>query len=543
MPKDKKEKNELEPHKGKSREGAPSKRGIVTIPAQLPPTALAEAAATAGMRRPRPSASRYPIDMETFKALKEQAETVKVRAKRSSTLVEDKGKKKIVADAAPAPAAPSGEISALAPGAVGNFAGLTSTGMIPSDCTLAAGPQHVLVAVNSTFAIFRKTGGAALFQQQLKAWFANVITSADIFDPKAVYDQHSGRWVLLAVALPLDRTLRQSWFLISVSQTADPMGPWWNYKFDATKDGTTATSNWADYPCLGVDNQALYVTANMFRFDGDISEYAKIRIFPKASLYAGSPTSFVDFVRLANADGSNAFTVQPCHTYGAPQVQYFVNSLYPSAANSTRNTLSLWSLTNPLTAPAISRRVVATDPYGMPPDAPQRGGGAPLDSGDVRMLNAVFRGGSVWSALTTFFNWGDGVNVASAHWFQINATSGALVQQGIFGAGRRSYCYPVVMPDSNGNMTMLFARFGSAEFASIGYTGRAASDQIGRLQASAILRAGAANYVSLDSRGLNRWGDYNGISCDPADGRTIWLFSEFASAVNDWSTWVGSTRF
>ncbi|MGH9766231.1 MAG: hypothetical protein ACREAB_02250 [Blastocatellia bacterium] len=542
MAKSKKEKNELEPHKGKARDGAAGKRGIVTVPTQLPPAALAAAAATAGMKRPRPATTRYPINLETFKSLKDEAEKIKVKAKRESTLIEDKGKKKTEKTVVPAPAAPSGEMAPMAPAAVGNFAGLTSTGMIPSDCTLAAGPQHVLAAVNSTFAIFRKTGGAALFQQRLTAWFANVITNATIFDPKAIYDQHSGRWVLLAVALPLDQSLNQSWFLISVSQTADPMGGWWNFIYDATKDGTTATNNWADYPCLGVDSQALYVTANMFRFGGGF-QYAKLRIFPKANLYAGAATGFTDYVGLKNADGSMAFTIQPCHTYGAPQVEYFVNSLYPSATSSTKNTLSLWSLTNSLTAPSLTRRAVATDPYGMPPAAPQKGGGAPLDSGDVRMLNAVFRGGSVWSALTSFYNWGDGVNVASAQWFQINATSGALVQQGIFGAPRRSYCYPVVMPDSNGNMTMLFARVGSSEFASIGYTGRAASDTAGRLQASSILRAGAANYVSLDSIGLNRWGDYNGISCDPADGRTIWLFSEFASAVNDWSTWIGSARF
>src|SRR5262249_26145124 len=144
----------------------------------------------------------------------------------------------------------------------------------------------------------------------------------------------------------------------------------------------------------------------------------------------GAATGYVDFAGMADADGSKSFTVQPCHTFGAPQVQYFVNSLYPSTASPTQNTLTLWSLTNPLTTPAISGRVVTTDPYGLPPKAAQSGGGTPIDTGDVRICNAVFRGGSVWLALTSFHDWGDGVNVPVAHWFQINATSGALVQQG-----------------------------------------------------------------------------------------------------------------
>ena len=46
---------------------------------------------------------------------------------------------------------------------------------------------------------------------------------------------HAGRWVVLAVALPSDTTLQQSYFLLSVSKTANPLGGWWNYKLDATK--------------------------------------------------------------------------------------------------------------------------------------------------------------------------------------------------------------------------------------------------------------------------------------------------------------------
>ena len=45
-------------------------------------------------------------------------------------------------------------------------------------------------------------------------------------------------------------------------------------------------------------------------------------------------------------------------------------------------------------------------------DCVQKGGGTPLDSGDPRVLNAVFRGGSVWCAITTGHNFGSG-NVAA----------------------------------------------------------------------------------------------------------------------------------
>ena len=65
----------------------------------------------------------------------------------------------------------------------------------------------------------------------------------------------------------------------------------------------------------------------------------------------------------------------------------------------------------------------------------------------------------------------------------------------------------------------------------------------GTLQASALLKGGVANYVGLDSGGRNRWGDYNGVAADPANARLIWFYSEYASAVNTWGTWVGSSFF
>jgi hypothetical protein len=92
-------------------------------------------------------------------------------------------------------------------------------------------------------------------------------------------------------------------------------------------------------------------------------------------------------------------------------------------------------------------------------------------------------------------------------------------------------------------MTLVFSRSGTAEFASILYTGRRSTDALGTLQASALLKTGAAHYAHLDGSGRNRWGDYNGIAADPANPRLIWFYSEYASAVDTWGTWVGSSFF
>jgi hypothetical protein len=490
-------------------------------------------ASVAEVNEPRPYTSRYPIPEARFKKLKEAARKTKL-AKKSATIAKDSGKKKeLSATVIPQMATAGGPVAA-APLPSTNFAGIPATGWIPPDCTMATGPNHVVLSVNSTIAVHSKAGGGALLTRTLTVWFSNVIQGATVFDPKLLFDQHTGRWVLLAVAVA--QNPNKSAYLLSISKTGDPLGPWMNYSLNASVDGATATNNWADFPALGVDANNLYITSNQFAFGGGFS-YAKIRVVPKARPYNGLSPTFFDFVNMKNPDNTQAFTIQPCHTFGAPQVEYLVNSRFPNG-----NFLTVWRLAPSGAGFTLTRTSVATAPYSLPPNAAQKGNNDPLNTGDIRVLHAVFRGDSIWCALNTSHNWTAAASQASIHWFQIRAAVPALIQQGIYGAANFSYFYPACCPDNNGNMIIVFSRCGTTEFGSIFYTGRKATDPLGSLQISAMLKAGVANYVAKDGSGRNRWGDYNGVCADPASPR-IWFYSEFAAALNKWGTWVGSASF
>ncbi|MBX9944428.1 MAG: hypothetical protein K2Y40_10145 [Reyranella sp.] len=511
--------------------------GRATRGTQWDPTQIsAMAPAAAERNESRPYTTRYPISNEAFEKLKANAPQARLR-KATAQQVRDSNRSREELGARPMSllaASPELQPSAAPTGAA-NFAGLTATGWRPPDCTMAVGPLHVLVSVNSSVAIYTKTGAIAVQPRTLTDWFANVVQRMTIFDPKALYDQHEGRWVLLAVAF--QNSPKKSLYLLSISDTADPLGPWKNFALDAMKDGVVDSNFWADFPGLGVDSQALYVTSNQFAFDGGF-QYAKIRVISKVGLYSGGAVPFYDFVRMQNADGSMAFTVQPCHTFGAPQAEYLVNTRFPAG-----KTLTLWRITNPTAAtPTLARQEVAVSPYQLAPNAEQNGGAPPLNTGDVRALHAVFRGGTVWTSFTTAHNWG-GSNKASVQWCEVNPTAPSVIQQGVYGAtGSHSY-FPALCPDNNGNMILVFSRSSTTEFGSIYYTGRRASDPLGTLQNSTLLKAGVAHYVGTDSHGRNRWGDYNGIAADPAVARQIWFYSEFASAPNTWATWIGSAFF
>jgi len=516
--------------------------GKVRSGRDLDPTAApdARAPALAEVNEPRPYTSRYPIPDAKFQSLKDTASRAKL-VKKTAVIAKDSGGREELAALTAPPNAPSASLGVAVPAPAAptgstNFAGISATGWIPPDCTMAVGPDHVLLSVNSSVAIYKKTGGPPLLQRTLTQWYANLVQGLTIFDPKTLYDQQAGRWVLLAVAVGSNPN--RSLFLLSVSATANPQGPWRNYSLDATLDGAKQTNNWADFPALGVDNQAFYLTSNMFQFGGGF-QYAKIRIVPKAGPYAGGAAPYFDFVGMKNADNTTAFTIQPCHTFGAPQVEYLVNSGFPGG-----NFLTLWKITNPLQGPTLTRVTVPVSAYALGPNADQPGGATPLNTGDVRALHAIFRGDSVWTALTTAHNWGAATpNRAAVQWFQIRAATGTLVQQGVYGAADGHYFYPACCPDNNGNMILVFSRSGTAAFGSVYYTGRKSTDPLGTLQASALLKAGVAQYVALDGSGRNRWGDYNGVAADPANQRVVWFHGEFTSAVNAWATWVGSAFF
>lgn len=90
-------------------------------------------------------------------------------------------------------------------------------------------------------------------------------------------------------------------------------------------------------------------------------------------------------------------------------MEYLLNS-----RSNSGNSVTLWSLTNPVsTSPTLIKANVPVASYSLPPDASQCGGATALDTGDARLLNAVYRNGSLWTTQT--IAWGSESRALSAH--------------------------------------------------------------------------------------------------------------------------------
>jgi len=156
--------------------------------------------------------------------------------------------------------------SSSAPDIFASFQGLQATGRVPPDPIVAAGPGYQVAAVNSSFAIFSKSGTSGP-PQSATTWFRDVLPSigtgnlSPAFDPRVLYDHFSNRWLM--VYLSTDKT-SQSWILLSISDGVDPTGLWCNYALQGDLKGSTPSGNWSDFDGVG--------------FDSDLHNYESIQV-------------------------------------------------------------------------------------------------------------------------------------------------------------------------------------------------------------------------------------------------------------------------
>gem|GEM_PF-2846797 len=418
-----------------------------------------------------------------------------------------------------------------------NFQGITQTLYTPPDPVVAVGPNYVLEAVNHSFAIYTKSG-TKISQINFQDFFSSFVTNNDIItDPKVIYDQYAQRFVMLI--LDINSANHKGDYLIAASQSSDPTGSWYKYSSDATRDGSTATSNGPDYPGLGYDNNAVYVTSNQYAsYDTGSFQYAKIRIFDKSQLYNYQTLTYIDFDKMSDNYG-HAFTIKPAQHFGTTSTAYFLNTERYGASS-----LTLWRITNPLSSPTISHTTVnvasysSNSPYNT---VPQKGSTVPIEGNNSETQDVIYRSGYVYTAFADLHDWGSGTVVA-IRYLKINVSSNTAVIDAEYGANGNNYIYPAIFVDEYGNIAMVFSRSSSNEYPNVRWTIRRTSDNA--VQASQLLHSGNGPYTYTTRNNDARWGDYSGIGLDGNKNTRIWFCGEWATNnTNDWSTQIGSFDF
>jgi hypothetical protein len=444
----------------------------------------------------------------------------------------------------------------LAPVAIGGgFLGIVDDlTVIPPDTMGAVGPSHLVSFLNSNVGFFTRTGTLLNPGTTLRDFWLPLINSNNlpddplrptVFDPKVLYDQHSGRFVAMTlIGQPPDK----SWVLLARSNTPDPTLPqgWSQWALEASNDNTL----WADYPGLGVDAGNIYITTNLFDNATPNPRFHHITVWvvPKATL-PPSGQDLANATELANpfqfpALNTGPFSFQPAHVFGTPGASYIVGEDHVATGSALRIG-RVWPL------PFADLGAVEVSLYPAMHTLPV----APfdrIDAGDSRIQNVVYRNGHLF----TTHSIPDPTRTKSMiRWYEINpATTPVIevVQEGTIPDPNRSYYYPSIAVNSTGDVAIGFSGSSSSppEYPGAYYTARRAADPPDTMQPVSLLKSGQASYYKVIGASGNRWGDFSATVVDPVDDTTFWTVQEIAytparnphdnAFVSRWATWWGS---
>jgi hypothetical protein len=417
---------------------------------------------------------------------------------------------------------------------------------IPPDPNGAAGPNHLVAVTNTSIQWFTKAGTLQYSNRLGKnattatgSFFASLSPLTGTFDPKVIYDQYNGRFVV--VALEQTTSPQSSRILVAVSQSNDPNAGWYFTSINSRVQISGTSYAYADFPGLAVGTDAIYITANMYRFSNDTYWAGRLWIVAKAPLYSGGSISsnIYDYYTLATGNKYQS-TYQPTQMFGTPlsSVGTFL-VLYSGLSGSSIESVNIIRVNNPLSSPTFTGQDVSLgdidNTTGSYLDAPQLGTSNLINTNDRRTQKAVWRNNALWTTFTVVPNSGADAGQVTAHWVKVNTTnlnSLTVSDQGNIGGediatGTYTF-FPSIAVNSSGDAIIGFSASATTIYPGAYYTGRYSTTPAGTVLPSQVLKTGQDYYYRAFGGSRNRWGDFSGSSVDPSDDLTFYIFNQYA---------------
>lgn len=398
-------------------------------------------------------------------------------------------------------------------------------GFVPPDTHGAVGIGEFVEATNDHIDIYR-SNPTSHTTIELPALFG--YSAAGMTDPRVVYDRWWSRWVITVMGFPESPTVQNHF--IAISQTPSALGGFWLYAFNVTFN----PGDLWDYPQLGMDQDAVIITANIFDASGNFKGADMLSI-AKARLYNGWGWSAQVFPNLAG-------------TLAPPIVLDQNDTTFLVAAPFNANALQLYALQNSSNVPSLAGPIsVPVGAYTAPSPSPQPGTTDPanlVDTSDGRFVNASTQTGNfLWQVHSI-----DVGGLPTPVYYQINTATNAVVQSGQFFASPTSYDFNASIAASSENDA--FVTWTSIDSAN-GIDAQVRFSGCDHNNGPCVISAGTALFTSptfladdFDPNfGMQRWGDYSAVTVDPLNDRQAWLVNEKIDANQDWGSHIGNIGF
>lgn len=410
-----------------------------------------------------------------------------------------------------------------APTAGTNFEGMTQSTSIPSEPQPAVGPNHIVILGNVSIKITDKSG--VVIQNTTQSIFFGIPgAEGPGFDSKGFYDARNGRFVLLAES----KNTTQNFYYLAISQTNSAAGSWYIYKLDMTLDGSTVTTNWSDFPGLGISSNKIVLSGQQYTFSANSYQYQKLRVLDRSAAYSGGSLTYVDIVNWAG----QRFCTKPGRNISVSDTIHLL-----STPNGGGTNFYYRRLTGTPSSPVLSgESLIPVSSYSIPPDAPGGSASITVPTGDSRTSDFFVRNGILYIAIHAGVNIGGGASESVIKYvrIQVSPLSTTALTDETYGAVNVFYYYPMVCVDSVGTMFLGFGKSSVSEFPSSYITGKRRNDA--SIQSSVLAKAGTI--VNVQSR----WGDYTGIDMDETASNNgisySWYTGQWTKASNVFGTWI-----
>lgn len=421
-----------------------------------------------------------------------------------------------------------------------NFAGQNSPYSV-SDCNGAAGPNHYMQGVNTTFAIWDKTGNQVVAPTDFNTLFQGVDgASNNDGDPIVIYDEQADRWFAAEFAGAYSNP---DYMLIAVSTTNDPTGTWYRWSFTMT--------GFPDYMKFGVWRDGYYMGCNA---PGGNDMYVFER---EVMLTGGASPKMVGFAN-ANRPNSGFHCVQPLDNDGAfapvgtPGQFITIND---DAWGGSNDEIWIYELNVDWTTTSNSTfqrtQTIATQPFDANfgsswANIAQLGTTQKVDAvPQVLMYRAQYRNfGTSQTIVCAHSVDVDATDHAGIRWYELENTGStwSIRQEGTYAPDEHSRWIPSISMDINHNIAVGYNISSSTMYPGIRYAGQSALEN---QNASGILDIAEENVFNGTSSHStdDRWADYAEMSVDPTDDETFWFTTEHANGSNSKSTRIVSFKF
>jgi len=400
----------------------------------------------------------------------------------------------------------------------------------PPDCNGAAGPNHYMQTINVVYAIYSKTGSLVAGPANLNTLFTGLPGATyNDGDPIVLYDEQADRW--LVVEFSVGGT--NDYMLFAVSQTNDPTGSWHRYSFDV--------DDMPDYEKVGIWQDGYYMGTN-----NGSSGKKDIYVFERSKMLLGQtaqmvgfdnpwrPTTIDGFMCVPPVDNDGAFAPA-----GSPGLFVTINDdaiaggsdqlwIYELAVNWATPTSSTFTRAQQLSVPAFDSNFGANWD-----NIKQPGTTRELDAIPQVVMNAPqYRNFGSYQTLVCCHTVDvDNTDHAGIRWYELRKTSGtwSLRQSGTYAPDAHSRWLGSIRLNGQNEMGLGYSISSSSVYPGIRYTGQSATAYA---NGTGVLDLAEQTVItgSYSQTTYNRWGDYAGISIDPADDKTFWFTTQYVGA-------------